>query len=151
MSGILFFIFASCHPLIHRYNTRMWDIIKGSKVSTTDIFFAFFQKPTDDQIKFWTDIRAYDYMLGNTNRTHYDSIMLMALALNKSIKDLQSLDLPRRLEDFSYRDSDIAGIFNYNVRHMVFTGISVSCNQFKATVWVLKDSSSLPCLVQRLT
>ena len=53
-------------------------------------------------------------------------MVLMTLALNKSIGDLKDLQPPRRLEDFTYDDDDMAEIFNYNVRHADFIGISVS-------------------------
>ncbi|XP_072037337.1 gamma-aminobutyric acid type B receptor subunit 2-like [Amphiura filiformis] len=50
--------------------------------------------------------------------------MLIALALNQSIDDLRHLNRPRNLEDFNYEDEEMTRIFNYNVRHVEFTGIS---------------------------
>ena len=70
----------------------------------------------------------YDTIGKNSRRIYYDSMMLMALALNASIADLSRLQPPRRLEDFSYYDSVISDVFNHSIRHTEFTGISVSAS-----------------------
>ncbi|XP_072037397.1 gamma-aminobutyric acid type B receptor subunit 2-like [Amphiura filiformis] len=81
-------------------------------------------KPSKEQEEFLANQNAYDIIPLNIKRIYYDGIMLMALALNKSIEDLQRLSPPRRLEDFKYQDTDMVEVFNKNVRHAEFTGIS---------------------------
>ena len=62
----------------------------------------------------------------NTDRTLYDSMITIALALNQSIKDLQFLNPPKTLQDFTYDNEEMTDVFNFNVRHLEFTGIGVS-------------------------
>ena len=87
---------------------------------------CFLKKPTREQEDFLANQNAYDIISMNIKRIYYDGIMLMALALNQSIEDLKHLIPPKRLEDFSYQDTKMVEVFNENVRHMEFTGISVS-------------------------
>ena len=55
----------------------------------------------------------------------YDNIITIALALNTSIADLQSLKTPRRLEDFSYSDEEMAKVILSNADNIDFVGLSV--------------------------
>ena len=88
------------------------------------LLLLLFQKSTLEQTEFW---KARDNILqSNLYRICYDSMMLMAMALNKSIDDLKFLDPPRKLQNFNYHDSDMRRIFNQNIRHTEFTGFSVS-------------------------
>ena len=48
------------------------------------------------------------------------------MAMNQSIKHLQLLNPPKDLQDFTYGDDEVTDIFNFSVRHIEFTGISVS-------------------------
>ena len=86
--------------------------------------FYSFQKSTNDQNDYWK-VRD-DILQANIHRIYYDSIILLAMALNKSVDDLKLLNPPRKLEDFNYHDKEMADIFNYNARHMEFTSFSVS-------------------------
>ena len=72
----------------------------------------------------------FNILRKNAKRQYYDSILLMALALNNSIHDLRNLSPPRRLEDFTYEDDEMTEIFNQNIRHMDFVGVSVSKMSF---------------------
>ncbi|XP_072037336.1 gamma-aminobutyric acid type B receptor subunit 2-like [Amphiura filiformis] len=83
-------------------------------------------KPTTEQQEYWTETNIFDAIVKNRDRTLYDSIILIAMALNQSIDDLRQLTPPRNLEDFNYKDEEMREIFNYNVRHVEFTGTSVS-------------------------
>ncbi|XP_071806986.1 gamma-aminobutyric acid type B receptor subunit 2-like [Asterias amurensis] len=53
----------------------------------------------------------------------YDGIIAIALALNASIADLQHLDPPRRLQDFSYSDDEMARVILKNADNLDFTGL----------------------------
>ena len=52
-------------------------------------------------------------------------VIAIALALNASIADLQRLDPPRRLEDFSYSDDEMARVILKNADNLDFTGLLV--------------------------
>ncbi|XP_072037334.1 gamma-aminobutyric acid type B receptor subunit 2-like [Amphiura filiformis] len=82
------------------------------------------QLHSKDQEEFWTLNNAYNIIATNTKRTYYDSMVLMAMALNASIGDLKLLNPPRKLEDFEYTHDDMRKVFNYNVRHAEFISIS---------------------------
>ena len=84
------------------------------------------QPPIKEQKKFWASHNAYDVIGTNAKRIYYDAMMLMAMALNASIEDLKLLKPSKKLEDFHYSADDIVKVFNYNIRHAEFTGISVS-------------------------
>ncbi|XP_038071357.1 gamma-aminobutyric acid type B receptor subunit 2-like [Patiria miniata] len=69
----------------------------------------------------------YDYfnrnqLVSDIART-YDNILVIALALNASIADLQHLRPPRRLEDFRYSDSDMARVILENADNINFVGL----------------------------
>ncbi|XP_022089370.1 gamma-aminobutyric acid type B receptor subunit 2-like [Acanthaster planci] len=53
----------------------------------------------------------------------YDNAIAIALALNASIADLQRLQPPRRLEDFSYSDEDMARVILHHANNIDFTGL----------------------------
>ena len=77
---------------------------------------------------FWSkpEVGLLNILRPNGKRTNYDCMFLMALALNRSIEDLKSLTPPRRLEDFTYKDAEMAKVFDRHIRHADFTSISVS-------------------------
>ena len=79
-----------------------------------------------EQKQFWSKMEFYNIISQNSHRTIYDCIVTIALALNQSIKDLQLLNPPKTLQHFSYDDKDMTDVFNFNVRHLEFTGIGVS-------------------------
>ena len=56
----------------------------------------------------------------------YDGIIAIALILNASIADLQRLDPPRRLEDFSYSDDEMARVILKHADNLDFTGLLVN-------------------------
>ncbi len=67
-----------------------------------------------------------DLLNQNSNRIYYDSIMLFALALNRSIEELQKLKPPRKLEDFTYNDVEFTDVLNKSIRNVEeFQGLSV--------------------------
>ncbi|XP_071806886.1 gamma-aminobutyric acid type B receptor subunit 2-like isoform X2 [Asterias amurensis] len=53
----------------------------------------------------------------------YDVTIAIALALNASIADLQRLDPPRRLQDFSYSDDEMARVILKNADNLDFNGL----------------------------
>ncbi|XP_072037294.1 gamma-aminobutyric acid type B receptor subunit 1-like [Amphiura filiformis] len=101
-------------------------------------------KHTREQELFWTkpEINFLNILRTNGKRINYDSMFLMALALNQSISDLKNLNPPRELQDFNYADDEMAKLFDHNVRHADFTSISVStciifiilCSQIKSEI-----------------
>ena len=52
--------------------------------------------------------------------------MLMAMAFNDSVDELKRFNSSRNLDDFTYDNAEISGVFNENIRHTQFTGFSVS-------------------------
>ncbi|XP_071808954.1 gamma-aminobutyric acid type B receptor subunit 2-like [Asterias amurensis] len=55
----------------------------------------------------------------------YDCLLTIALALNSSIRDLQKLIPPRRLDDFNYGDTEMADVFwnhSYRTKFVGATG-----------------------------
>ncbi len=96
------------------------------------IYLFIFQKATEAQKQYWSDVGILDILTQNMNRIYYDSIMLIALALNRSIEDLQKLKPPRKLEDFTYNDVEFTEVLNSNVRHVEeFQGLSVRVQIYK--------------------
>ena len=92
----------------------------------------YFQKATEAQKRYWSEAGMLDLLNQNSNRIYYDSIMLFALALNRSIEDLQKLRPPRKLEDFTYNDVEFTEVLNSNVRHVEeFQGLSVRVQIYK--------------------
>ncbi len=63
---------------------------------------------------------------GDTIPYTYDGIIAIALALNATIADLQRLDPPRRLEDFSYSDEEMARAILKNADNLDFNGLLVN-------------------------
>ena len=53
-------------------------------------------------------------------------MFLIAMAMNQSIRDLQHLNPPKSLQDFTYDDKEMTDVLNNSVRHINFTGLSVS-------------------------
>ena len=81
---------------------------------------------TEDQKQYWSDVDILDILTQNSNRIFYDSIIVMAMALNSSIEGLRKLKPPKKLEDFAYTDDEFTEVLNDNVRHVKeFHGISV--------------------------
>ena len=60
----------------------------------------------------------------------YDNLITMALALNASIKYLQSMSPPRTLQQFSYEDTDTANVLLENAGQTDFVGLTVSITYF---------------------
>ncbi|XP_022089369.1 gamma-aminobutyric acid type B receptor subunit 2-like [Acanthaster planci] len=62
-------------------------------------------KPSQEHYDYYNNIYPFS---SNVIPLTYDGIVSVALALNASIADLQRLQPPRRLEDFSFSDVDMA-------------------------------------------
>ncbi|XP_071806651.1 gamma-aminobutyric acid type B receptor subunit 2-like isoform X1 [Asterias amurensis] len=76
-------------------------------------------KPLPEHYQYYNNEFPDDTVLYYT----YDGIIAVALALNASIADLQRLDPPRRLEDFSYSDDEMARVILKNADNLDFTGL----------------------------
>ncbi|XP_033641694.1 gamma-aminobutyric acid type B receptor subunit 2-like [Asterias rubens] len=76
-------------------------------------------KPLPEHYQYYNNEFPDDSVLYYT----YDGIIAIALILNASIADLQRLDPPRRLEDFSYSDDEMARVILKNADNLVFTGL----------------------------
>ena len=81
-----------------------------------------FQKPLPEHYQYYNNEFPDDTTLYYT----YDGIIAIALVLNASIADLQRLDPPRRLEDFSYSDDEMARVILKNADNLDFTGLLVN-------------------------
>ena len=54
----------------------------------------------------------------------FDSVWMIALTLNNSIQQIHT-ELNRSLEDFNYKDSDMAQILKKTLENLEFQGITV--------------------------
>ena len=79
------------------------------------------QKPLPEHYDYYNNKHPDNDLLAYT----YDGIIAIALALNASIADLQRLDPPRRLEDFSYTDEEMARVILKNADNLDFNGLLV--------------------------
>ncbi|XP_070533384.1 gamma-aminobutyric acid type B receptor subunit 2-like [Ptychodera flava] len=84
-----------------------------------------------------------EYAAFDLHREHgygYDAVWAIALGLNSSIddvsrmvvKDSNGTSRPKRLDDFTYGDSEMRQVFHRSIRSVSFTGVTgqVSFNQF---------------------
>ena len=85
------------------------------------------QKPYPDQKAYiesllvTTDSSARDVLSQS-----YDSMMVMAMALNASVEHLAKMEPPRRLQDFQYGDTAMREVIMQSVRNVHFYGATVS-------------------------
>ena len=77
------------------------------------------QKPLPEHYDYFNTVRI-DYIAFT-----YDNAIAIALALNASIADLQRLQPPRRLEDFSYSDAEMARVILHHAENIDFIGLQV--------------------------
>ncbi|XP_038068448.1 gamma-aminobutyric acid type B receptor subunit 2-like isoform X1 [Patiria miniata] len=78
-------------------------------------------KPLPEHYDYYNRIFPFS---NNVVPVTHDGIMSVALALNSSIADLQRLQPPRRLEDFSYTDTEMARVILNHAENMEFSGLS---------------------------
>lgn len=85
------------------------------------IFFISFQ--TSEQF-----LQRYDQPSKNGTELYvpfvFDAVWLIALTLNNSIKPIQ-MKLNKSLENFTYKDSDMAQMFSETLQKLRFQGITV--------------------------
>ena len=74
----------------------------------------------------------------------YDSVWAIALALNKTIADLEANGSEYKLEDFQYSNVEMANMMLENLQAVNFEGISV---HFLFVTYVLCDISRYNCAV----
>lgn len=86
------------------------------------IFLISFQ--TSEQF-----LQRYDQQSKNGTELYvpfvFDAVWLIALTLNNSIKPIQ-MKLNKSLENFTYKDSDMAQVFSETLQKLRFRGITVT-------------------------
>ncbi|XP_038064481.1 gamma-aminobutyric acid type B receptor subunit 2-like [Patiria miniata] len=78
-------------------------------------------KPLPEHYDYYNSIYPFS---NNIIPLTHDGIISVALALNSSIADLRRLEHHRRLEDFSYSDTEMAGVILSHADNMEFLGLS---------------------------
>lgn len=92
-------------------------------VFTCGFTFSFISFQTSEQF-----LQLYDKPSKNGTDLYvpfvFDAVWLIALTLNKSINPIQ-MKLNKSLENFTYKDSDMAQIFTETLQKLRFRGITV--------------------------
>ncbi|XP_071947614.1 gamma-aminobutyric acid type B receptor subunit 1-like [Antedon mediterranea] len=80
--------------------------------------------PSEDQLEYMEELQKMLLTSGACDSYGYDQIITISLALNASIADLDQLNPPKKLEDFTYKAKDMADIFYKNTKNVNFDGLT---------------------------
>ncbi|XP_033643371.1 gamma-aminobutyric acid type B receptor subunit 2-like [Asterias rubens] len=90
--------------------------------------------PKKNHLEFYKYLQDQLLTAGACDSYAYDQIITIALALNASIEPLAKMDPPKRLEDFSYDNAQMAGVFREKAASVDFVGLTgrVAFDRFAA-------------------
>ncbi|XP_071789101.1 gamma-aminobutyric acid type B receptor subunit 2-like [Asterias amurensis] len=121
---------------------------------------GFYQAADVDRIDFggikpYPDQKAYiesllvtsDYSARDVLSQSYDSMMVMAMALNASVEHLAKMEPPRCLQDFQYGDTAMREVIMQSVRNVHFYGAT---SQVSVDENATRTSESLRVVVKQL-
>ncbi|XP_038063882.1 gamma-aminobutyric acid type B receptor subunit 2-like [Patiria miniata] len=81
-------------------------------------------RPLEKHLGYYAFLQDQLLTAGACDSYGYDQIVTIALALNASIQTLAQMDPPRRLEDFTYGDAEMAQVFREHTRSVDFVGLT---------------------------